>query len=1125
MSEQFDAYYEWLGIPPKHQPPNYYRLLGIEPFEQNPNVIERGADRQMTHVRTFQAGRHGKDSQRLLNELSTAKICLLDPQKKAAYDAALRQHESLKQQAAGGAQPVAPEQSVPANSVVSQLPTFARGRVQRPPRQITKFWILQVVAALVAIATLAIVLAVVISRGTGDSARPGQTTVAANPSLTQSGAEKNTASVPPSITVEPLAAKPAPDRIEQSPATTTPPTDNAASPPPASMPSPPAPQPPPQSPPPGNPVPPTPAAKDGTTTEQPSPVRLVVRQAVIVQGSAGMVDPAKDFTAEIWFRPATSMPPAGNFLMGNATVAEGATSDLGLSGWQIAFVPSAAEASDQFKLVARWGRQTGKSGEASTVVNRITPDWHHLAVCVGASQGGERSMRVWLDGKQSLQQKLVPGELRTGSREFGVGVPPEGPKEWAVLSDVRAVRLSSTVRYSADFTPTLDLPKDDQTVCLLDFRGATPNRLEDLSGRESEGRIQGGTRIGFDSEAIVLDAELMTKLPSRVSSEKQPVPSREVVAKEISRLRESLKKELTAAKDPPEQVALCSELMRKSRGETSATTRYAMLDLALETAIGGGNAQYALRVLSEIESHFRADAWTMRADAFAKLVPNAKSYSDRRAAAELAICLADRAMEGKSFEAADKLLAAAQKASGRAKDPLLTRMTSMRSREMSAAQKMAAPLEAAQRQLDGGGGSAEDNAVVGRYQIFIRNDWEAGWKQLAASKESTLQELAKKELAQPASADDQFALGNAWLNWAKTASDTEQNTGWLRAQHWLELAIPQLKGPEQTRANKELEDLSSKTTPRSLAGTSLVEDWLQKPVGELLTIPAHGGPVTALAVARSGRWIVTAGADGLVRAWDVFNGKQLSEFQPSVNGINSIALLPDERFVMVSGSQPSIEIWSLANHRRVRALKTDAAAQELRLSDDGAALMWIKAADNTKNIILAVAATASISGQLDWPGTPTRLALAKSGMAAAVANNQNGLGVFALPAMQRIALPGHTDAISDLQFSPDGRSLASASATEIIIWDLSKGKQLHKLARSGPPPRVAFVPDATNLIEAGSADELSVWNVRTGNSATTLRGSTTTGAPTICFAVLPHGLAAVAGNGNGEVRVWRLPDD
>jgi hypothetical protein len=32
MAEAFDAYYQWLGISPKDQPPNHYRLLGIDVF-------------------------------------------------------------------------------------------------------------------------------------------------------------------------------------------------------------------------------------------------------------------------------------------------------------------------------------------------------------------------------------------------------------------------------------------------------------------------------------------------------------------------------------------------------------------------------------------------------------------------------------------------------------------------------------------------------------------------------------------------------------------------------------------------------------------------------------------------------------------------------------------------------------------------------------------------------------------------------------------------------------------------------------------------------------------------------------------------------------------------------------
>jgi hypothetical protein len=91
MVEPFDPYRKWLGIPPKDQPAHFYRLLGIATFEDDPDVIENAAARQMSHVRTFQTSKqHGAISQRILTELSAAKLCLLTPERKEEYDQQLR---------------------------------------------------------------------------------------------------------------------------------------------------------------------------------------------------------------------------------------------------------------------------------------------------------------------------------------------------------------------------------------------------------------------------------------------------------------------------------------------------------------------------------------------------------------------------------------------------------------------------------------------------------------------------------------------------------------------------------------------------------------------------------------------------------------------------------------------------------------------------------------------------------------------------------------------------------------------------------------------------------------------------------------------------------------------------
>jgi len=99
MAEIFDPYHKWLGIPPNEQPADHYRLLGLRMFESDLDVIESATDRQMMHVRTFQNGPRAKVSQKLLNELTVVRLCLLDVAKREQYDATLRQ--SLKREEPG----------------------------------------------------------------------------------------------------------------------------------------------------------------------------------------------------------------------------------------------------------------------------------------------------------------------------------------------------------------------------------------------------------------------------------------------------------------------------------------------------------------------------------------------------------------------------------------------------------------------------------------------------------------------------------------------------------------------------------------------------------------------------------------------------------------------------------------------------------------------------------------------------------------------------------------------------------------------------------------------------------------------------------------------------------------
>lgn len=139
MADDFDPYYKWLGIRPKDQPPHHYRLLGIELFENDPDVIEQAADRQMAFLHTFKTGQHSALSQKLLNEVAAAKLCLLDAARRTDYDESLRARlapANAAETAPSASAPARPPVQAPVRTTPTASPSIpiaaARPVVQAP---------------------------------------------------------------------------------------------------------------------------------------------------------------------------------------------------------------------------------------------------------------------------------------------------------------------------------------------------------------------------------------------------------------------------------------------------------------------------------------------------------------------------------------------------------------------------------------------------------------------------------------------------------------------------------------------------------------------------------------------------------------------------------------------------------------------------------------------------------------------------------------------------------------------------------------------------------------------------------------------------------------------------------
>ncbi len=96
MTESFDPYHKLLGISKRDQPPTLYRLLGLEDLESDREVIDAAANKQMSYLQSCCNGDHAASAEGLMNEVSIARLRLLNPQSKDEYDEQLRATESRR---------------------------------------------------------------------------------------------------------------------------------------------------------------------------------------------------------------------------------------------------------------------------------------------------------------------------------------------------------------------------------------------------------------------------------------------------------------------------------------------------------------------------------------------------------------------------------------------------------------------------------------------------------------------------------------------------------------------------------------------------------------------------------------------------------------------------------------------------------------------------------------------------------------------------------------------------------------------------------------------------------------------------------------------------------------------
>jgi WD40 repeat protein len=300
-------------------------------------------------------------------------------------------------------------------------------------------------------------------------------------------------------------------------------------------------------------------------------------------------------------------------------------------------------------------------------------------------------------------------------------------------------------------------------------------------------------------------------------------------------------------------------------------------------------------------------------------------------------------------------------------------------------------------------------------------------------------------------------------------------------------------------------------------------------------LEGHEKPVFYVAFALDGKSLISVSEDGAVWIWDVATGKPLRQMKTHAANMPTFALSPDRATLASAGFGGVICLCDLKTGKEIRRWETLSRniaslafapdGKRLVSTDQGTLRQWdtetgkeinpvschrggltsLKFASDAKTLlslghdklILEWDITSREKNDRRFGYFPSRSpdefwsTVDLSPDAKIIA--QTSMTFFperkyhpvihlwdTATGKERLALSGHKDRVHEINFSPNGKLLASCGTDGIRLWNVESGKELYHLLGNGETHTLAFSPAGQSLVSTGSDGMIRFWNAATG---------------------------------------------
>ena len=307
-------------------------------------------------------------------------------------------------------------------------------------------------------------------------------------------------------------------------------------------------------------------------------------------------------------------------------------------------------------------------------------------------------------------------------------------------------------------------------------------------------------------------------------------------------------------------------------------------------------------------------------------------------------------------------------------------------------------------------------------------------------------------------------------------------------------------------------------------------------------LPAKPPPgIVGLSLSRDGKMLVSAGAGGNIRFWNVKTGQMERTLTGHTNALYKAVYSPNEKLIASSSRDTTVRIWDVASGRELHKLtgykcsvKSVAFSPNGKtlasVGNDGMLKIWdAKTGKEIKSLVH--------TNSPDVDGSNYSVVFSRDGKRIYAGNGDGTISEWdAATGKETKIWKAHSDLVFSLTFSPDYRRLASGGYNPVIkLWDTANWREIRTFEEKKTDglyeqmKPVAFSPNG-KLIAASVAGfnekqrqyvyiRTYIWNVETGEKLFTLEGHKFD-VDSIVFT--PDNRFVVTGGIDGNIKFWDL---